>query len=118
MPPATHFIFIPAVLMIGVVIGWILGSRAAKDAYAMELKRREERQARGKGRETRAEKGRGASRTGGRRRRRAVTLGSRRDARSGAAEHALAGFERRRQVDEQEALTRDPRCRSSPVDAA
>jgi len=46
MPPATHFIFIPAVLMIGVVIGWILGSRAAKDAYAMELKRREERQAR------------------------------------------------------------------------
>ena len=46
MPPATHFIFIPAVLMIGVVIGWILGSRAAKDAYAMELKRREEREAR------------------------------------------------------------------------
>jgi hypothetical protein len=46
LPPATHFIFIPAVLMIGVVIGWILGSRAAKDAYAMELKRREERQAR------------------------------------------------------------------------
>ena len=44
MPPATHFIFIPAVLMIGVVIGWILGSRAAKDAYAMELKRREERE--------------------------------------------------------------------------
>jgi len=43
MPPATHFIFIPAVLMFGVVIGWILGARAAKDAYAMELKRREER---------------------------------------------------------------------------
>jgi hypothetical protein len=41
--PATHFIFIPAVLLIGVVIGWILGSRAARDAYAMELKRREER---------------------------------------------------------------------------
>jgi hypothetical protein len=41
--PATHFIFIPAVLMVGVVIGWILGSRAAKDAYAAELKRRERR---------------------------------------------------------------------------
>ena len=44
--PASHFIFIPAVLLVGVVIGWILGSRAATDAYAAELKRREERQAR------------------------------------------------------------------------
>lgn len=41
-----HFIFIPAVLLVGIVIGWILGSRAARDAYAMELKRREERRAR------------------------------------------------------------------------
>jgi hypothetical protein len=41
---AAHFIFIPAVLIVGVVIGWILGSRAAADAYAMELKRREERE--------------------------------------------------------------------------
>jgi len=40
---AGHFIFIPAVLLVGVVVGWILGSRAARDAYAMELKRREER---------------------------------------------------------------------------
>jgi len=39
-----HFIFIPAVLLVGVVIGWILGSRAAKDAYASELRRREERE--------------------------------------------------------------------------
>ncbi|HYN08520.1 MAG TPA: hypothetical protein VES67_14150 [Vicinamibacterales bacterium] len=46
--PASHFIFIPAVLLIGIVIGWILGSRAAKDAYAAELRRREERQARKK----------------------------------------------------------------------
>ena len=43
---AGHFIFIPAVLLIGVVIGWILGSRAARDAYAAELRRREERSAR------------------------------------------------------------------------
>ncbi len=41
--PATHFIFIPAVLVIGVVVGWILGSRAARDAYAAEIRRREER---------------------------------------------------------------------------
>ena len=43
---AAHFIFIPAVLVIGVVLGWILGSRAAHDAFAAELKRREERAAR------------------------------------------------------------------------
>ena len=43
---AAHFILIPAVLLIGVVIGWILGSRAAADAMAAELKRREERAAR------------------------------------------------------------------------
>jgi len=46
--PATHFIFIPAVLLIGVVVGWILGSRAARDAYAAEIKRREERELRKK----------------------------------------------------------------------
>ena len=45
VPTAAHFIFIPAVLIIGVVIGWILGSRAAQDAMAAELKRREERKA-------------------------------------------------------------------------
>jgi hypothetical protein len=41
--PASHFIFIPAVLFVGIVIGWILGSRAARDAYAAELRRREQR---------------------------------------------------------------------------
>ena len=40
---AGHFIFIPAVLLVGLIIGWILGSRAARDAYAAELKRREEK---------------------------------------------------------------------------
>ena len=43
---AAHFLFIPAVLLIGIVIGWILGSRAAHDALAAELRRREERQRR------------------------------------------------------------------------
>ena len=40
---AGHFIFIPSVLMVGVVIGWILGSRAARDAYAAELRRRDDK---------------------------------------------------------------------------
>jgi len=38
---AGHFIYIPAVVFVGIVVGWIMGSRAAKDAYAMELRRRE-----------------------------------------------------------------------------
>jgi len=37
--PSSHFIFIPGVLLIGIVIGWILGSRAAADAYAAQLRR-------------------------------------------------------------------------------
>ena len=40
---AGHFIFIPSVLLVGIVIGWILGSRAARDAFAAELRRRENR---------------------------------------------------------------------------
>ena len=43
---AGHFIFIPSVLLIGVVIGWVLGSRAARDAFVAELRRREEKEAR------------------------------------------------------------------------
>jgi hypothetical protein len=43
---AGHFIFIPSVLLIGITIGWLLGSRAARDAYGAELRRREEKAAR------------------------------------------------------------------------
>jgi hypothetical protein len=46
---AGHFIFIPSVMLIGVIIGWVLGSRAARDAFAQELKRREERAQRQRG---------------------------------------------------------------------
>lgn len=38
---AGHFIYIPCVLLVGIVIGWILGSRAAQDAYASELRKRQ-----------------------------------------------------------------------------
>jgi hypothetical protein len=43
---AGHFLFIPAVALIGMIVGWVLGSRAARDAYAAELRRREEKAAR------------------------------------------------------------------------
>lgn len=47
IPSSSHFIFIPAVLLIGVVIGWVLGGRAAQDALAAELKKRERKKADG-----------------------------------------------------------------------
>ena len=39
MPTAAHFLYIPGVLLLGIVIGWILGSRAARDAFAVELQK-------------------------------------------------------------------------------
>jgi len=45
IPSAAHFIYIPFSILVGVVIGWVLGSRAAQDAFASELKRRERRDA-------------------------------------------------------------------------
>jgi hypothetical protein len=41
MPTAAHFLYIPGVLLLGIVIGWILGSRAAADAYAAALRKLE-----------------------------------------------------------------------------
>lgn len=46
MPTAAHIIYIPVLLMIGIVIGYILGARAARDAMAAEQRRREARAAR------------------------------------------------------------------------
>lgn len=43
---AAHLIFIPAVLLIGIVIGWVLGSRAAADAYASQQRKDAARKAR------------------------------------------------------------------------
>jgi hypothetical protein len=34
--PSSHFLFIPGVLLVGIIIGWILGSRAATRRYAAE----------------------------------------------------------------------------------
>ena len=39
----AHFIYIPVCILIGIVFGWILGGRAAHDAYLAELRRRDER---------------------------------------------------------------------------
>lgn len=44
---AAHFIYIPAILLLGVVIGWILGSRAAADAAAVQARREQARKEQG-----------------------------------------------------------------------
>jgi hypothetical protein len=48
-PPSSHFIFIPVVLLLGIVIGFMMGSRATRDAFRLEQRKaaeREERRAR------------------------------------------------------------------------
>jgi hypothetical protein len=40
---SAHFIYIPSILLLGIVIGWILGSRAAADAYAVQARREQGR---------------------------------------------------------------------------
>jgi hypothetical protein len=46
VPTAAHFIYIPFVLLIGIVIGFILGGRAARDAFAAQAEREKARAAR------------------------------------------------------------------------
>ncbi len=49
LPPSSHFIYIPVVLILGIVLGFVLGSKATRDAIALEQKKaaeREERRAR------------------------------------------------------------------------
>lgn len=41
-PGPEHFLFIPGVLLIGIVIGWILGGRAAREQLEKRRKRARE----------------------------------------------------------------------------
>jgi hypothetical protein len=52
---AGHFIYIPSTILLGVVVGWILGSRAARDAFAAELRRREDAASRAAAKAARAQ---------------------------------------------------------------
>ena len=42
---ASHIIFIPAVLMVGMFLGFILGARAARNQFDLQQKREAERDA-------------------------------------------------------------------------
>lgn len=46
MPTAAHVVYIPAMLLLGIVVGWILGGRAARDAEAGRRAREEAKLAR------------------------------------------------------------------------
>ena len=42
MPSIAHVVFIPGVLLIGMVVGYVMGSRAVRDEVARQRKRRKE----------------------------------------------------------------------------
>jgi hypothetical protein len=42
MPGPEHFIFIPGILLIGMVLGYIMGSRAAREQIDRRRKRNRE----------------------------------------------------------------------------
>ncbi|HVT10098.1 MAG TPA: hypothetical protein VHO67_21705 [Polyangia bacterium] len=49
LPPSSHFIYIPIVFILGIVLGFMMGSKATRDAIALEARKaaeREERRAR------------------------------------------------------------------------
>jgi hypothetical protein len=43
MPSSAHIIYIPMMILVGVMIGFILGSRAARNAFDLQRKRDAER---------------------------------------------------------------------------
>ena len=44
MPTSSHILFIPGVLLIGMFLGFILGTRAARNQFDLMRKREEERE--------------------------------------------------------------------------
>jgi hypothetical protein len=42
IPTSEHVIFIPGVLLIGIVIGWMLGARAARNQISERARRAKE----------------------------------------------------------------------------
>jgi CcmD family protein len=51
LPPSSHFIYIPALLMLGVVLGFVWGVRVTREAFQLEEKRAQERARRKEARE-------------------------------------------------------------------
>jgi uncharacterized membrane-anchored protein YhcB (DUF1043 family) len=43
LPPSSHFIYIPAVLVLGLVLGFIWGARLTREALRLEQRAADER---------------------------------------------------------------------------
>jgi hypothetical protein len=43
LPSSAHFLYIPGVLILGTVLGFIWGAKATREAFVIEAKRAEER---------------------------------------------------------------------------
>jgi hypothetical protein len=56
LPTSSHFIYIPGVLILGLVLGFIWGAKATKEAFSMEARRAAERAERAQRRAERAHK--------------------------------------------------------------
>jgi hypothetical protein len=39
LPSSSHFIYIPLILVLGLVLGFIWGAKATQESYALEAKR-------------------------------------------------------------------------------
>jgi uncharacterized membrane protein len=46
LPNSSHFIYIPLIFVLGIVLGFLLGSKATRDAIAFEQKKAAEREER------------------------------------------------------------------------
>ena len=64
-PPSSHFIYIPFVLILGLVIGFVLGARASRDAMTVERRRQADRDARRAARQAREASTSGSDRPAG-----------------------------------------------------
>lgn len=43
VPPSSHFIYIPVMLVLGIVLGFVMGSRATREQILVDEKKAEER---------------------------------------------------------------------------
>jgi uncharacterized membrane protein len=46
LPPSSHFIYIPVIFILGIVLGFLFGAKAARDEIALAQKKAAEREAR------------------------------------------------------------------------
>ena len=46
LPPSSHFIYIPVIFIIGIVLGFVIGAKATRDEIALAQKKAAEREAR------------------------------------------------------------------------